>query len=509
MSLEKLVGTNENRTMPEMNEGDDNLYGYVEENCKDIATLEEYQGEWTVHAAKSWYPNNKEYGIGFAPTIAETIGDLNNLYESYADRANNFKSFVEIIGKLASLKEITTVDNGIARNATDIIDAIIIEKNHLNNLNSELQKHQNTSNGSFEGIYSMIGEKIDNDTSIYGHIRQLYTDDSTLKNQLNWNDRTTTTVSGELDSHNIRIKNLEDYRNTLDNTTFPALIRSIGTLENQTKEHYEAWEEAENNFKAAHEDIYAKMGTIPENENIMNVINEFKTIMDSTFGEVPENSNVMSEIKSVENKTLELIGTVPENSDVMSELTSSIDSLAELIGEIPENSSVSTKLVSIQNEVDTLESVVGVIPENNTVYGLISANVNDIAGIKQHIGDKVDNKTLSARISENAANMSTLVTTTLPNTYVSKADLVDAGYVTTSQLNTVETALTAIVGTDIDNLKENASDKTIALLQDIFNRLTALEVDIKKIKESLNNNESESGEDEIIPEPTDPEESVE
>ena len=63
--------------------------------------------------------------------------------------------------------------------------------------------------------------------------------------------------------------------------------------------------------------------------------------------------------------------------------------------------------------------------------------------------------------------------------------------------------------TDIDNLKENASDKTIALLQDIFNRLTALEVDIKKIKESLNNNESESGEDEIIPEPTDPEESVE
>ena len=48
------------------------------------------------------------------------------------------------------------------------------------------------------------------------------------------------------------------------------------------------------------------------------------------------------------------------------------------------------------------------------------------------MGDKVDNKTLSARISENAANMSTLVTATLPNTYVSKADLADAGYVTTS-----------------------------------------------------------------------------
>lgn len=534
MELERLVGTDADRTMPEMGEGDANLYGYVEENCKDISKLEEYQGEWTVHAAKSWSPTNKKNGVGYAPTIAETIGNLNDMYVDYPDRVKNFKSFVEIVGKLAGLKEITTLEDGTARSAANIIDAIVIEKERLDTLNGELQKHQNTSNGAFEGIYSMIGEKIDNDKNIYGHIRQLYSDDSVMRSQLNWSGRTTTTVSGELDSHDLRVKNLEDYRNTLDNTTLPAITGRLDTLDTQTKEHYAAWEEAETEFKAAHEDIYAKMGTVPTEKNIMGIIGEFKTTVNSTFGNVPEGSNVMHEIKSVEDKALDLIGTVPENSSVMSELTSSVNSLIELIGEIPEDSSVSAELTSIQNEVDTLEGVVGAIPEGDTAYGLISANASDIVEIKEHMGDKVDNKTLSARISENASNMSTLVTTTLPNTYVSKTELTNANYATATELNEVETALVSVVGdlAKMDELKENASDKTIALLQDIFNRLTILEEKVETIEKSLNNDEpptddpepddegttdpepdnnetTEPGEEEPLPDVTDPEEGTE
>jgi hypothetical protein len=121
----------------------------------------------------------------------------------------------------------------------------------------------------------MIGEKIDNDKNIYGHIRQLYSDDSVIRNQLNWSQRPTTTVSGELDSHNLRIKNLEDYRTTLDNVTLPAIDGRVGTLEDQTKEHYEAWAKAEDKFEKAHQDIYAKLGTVPENENIINIIDTF------------------------------------------------------------------------------------------------------------------------------------------------------------------------------------------------------------------------------------------
>lgn len=529
MELERLVGSDAEREMPEMPEGDANLYGYVEENCKDISKLEEYQGQWTVHAAKSWAPASKDNGVGYAPTIAETVGNLNDLYEDYRDRVKNFKSFVEIIGKLAGLEQVTVLEDGAPRAAKNIIDAIVIEKERLDTLYAELNKHQNTSNGAFEGIYSMIGEKIDNDKNIYGHIRQLYSDDSVMRNQLNWSQRPTTTVSGELDSHDLRIKNLEDYRTTLDNVTLPAIDGRVGTLEDQTKEHYEAWAKAEDKFEKAHQDIYAKLGTVPENENIINIIDTFQEDVSATFGQIPEDSNVMAEIQSVENKALgligtvpdqsnvmselgtakndllELIGEVPEDSDVMSELNSSFESLTDLIGEIPEESSVSAELASIQQEVDDLEEIVGTIPEGNTVYGLISANAGDITDIKEHMGDKVDGKTLSARISENASNMSTLVTTTLPTNYVSKTELTAANYATISDVEKVETALTTVVGdlTKIETLKENATNSEVALLQDIFDRLVALEADVKSIKETLNPPPDEpetGGEDPDIPE---------
>lgn len=553
MELERLVGSDAEREMPEMPEGDANLYGYVEENCKDISKLEEYQGQWTVHAAKSWAPASKDNGVGYAPTIAETVGNLNDLYEDYRDRVKNFKSFVEIIGKLAGLEQVTVLEDGAPRAAKNIIDAIVIEKERLDTLYAELNKHQNTSNGAFEGIYSMIGEKIDNDKNIYGHIRQLYSDDSVMRNQLNWSQRPTTTVSGELDSHDLRIKNLEDYRTTLDNVTLPAIDGRVGTLEEQTKEHYEAWAKAEEKFEKVHEDIYAKLGTVPENDNIINIIGDFRGDVSAALGQVPENSNVMSEIQSVENKALSLIGTVPNESNVMSELNSTKDNLLELIGEVPESSnimselestkdnlleligevpessdvmselestknfltnligeipeesSVSTELASIQEEVDNLEGIIGTIPEGNTAYGLISTNAGDITDIKEHMGDKVDGKTLSARISENASNMSTLVTTTLPTNYVSKTELTAANYATISDVEKVETALTTVVGdlTNIETLKENATNSEVALLQDIFDRLVALEADVKSIKETLNPPPDEpetGGEDPDIPE---------
>ena len=502
MELERLVGSDTGREMPEMSEGDANLYGYVEENCKDISKLEEYQGQWTVHAAKSWAPDSKDNGVGYAPTIAETVGNLNDLYVDYRDRVKNFKSFVEIIGKLAGLEQVTTIEDGTSRSANNIIDAIVIEKERLDTLYAELNKHQNTSNGAFEGIYSMIGEKIDNDKNIYGHIRQLYSDDSVMRDQLNWSQRPTTTVSGELDYHDLRIKNLEDYRTTLDTATLPAITGRIGTLEDQTKEHYEAWTEAEDKFEKAHQDIYAKLGTVPENENIINIIDTFREDVSTTFGQIPENSDVMTEIQSVENKALGLIGTVPENSNVMSELNSSFESLTDLIGEIPEESSVSAELASIQQEVDDLENIIGTIPKENTVYGLISTNAGDITAIKEYMGDKVGEKTLSARISDNTSNISTLATTYVSKTELTSANYatisdVEKNYATISDVEKVETALTTVVGdlANIETLKKNATNSEVALLQDIFDRLVILEADVKSIKETLNPppDEPESG----------------
>lgn len=503
--LEQLVGLPDDKrsdTDDKTAEGIplENLYNYVEENYDDITTLENYVGDWSK-VVSMWSSGGK-----WAPTIANTIGNLESMYESAIDRYSNHKTFVEIIGKLSVLAN--KINDG---NFISLIDAIKKESDRLDDLGITVATNKKTAEDSALGINALIGEPLDRN-SIYDHIEDIYENIENVENILNWSARPTTTVSGELDSHDLRIKNLEDYRTTLDNTTLPAITGKVGTLEDQTKEHYEAWAKAEDKFEKAHQDIYAKLGTVPENENIINIIDTFCEDVSNTFGQIPEDSDAMTEIQSVENKALSLIGTVPnesnvmselgtakndlleligevpENSDVMSELNSSFESLTDLIGEIPEESSVSAELISIQEEVDDLENIVGTVPEGNTVYGLISTNANDIIEIKEHMGDKVDEKTLSARISENASNMSTLVTTTLPTNYVSKTELTAANYATINDVGKVETALTAVIGdlTNIEVLKENATNSEVALLQDIFDRLAILEADIKSIKDTLN-----------------------
>ena len=499
--LEQLVGLPDdkrNDTDDKTTEGIplENLYNYVEENYDDITTLENYIGDWSK-VVSMWSSGGK-----WAPTIANTIGNLESMYESAVDRYSNHKTFAEIIGKLSVLAN--KINDG---NFISLIDAIKKESDRLDSLGVTVETNRQSAADAAIGLNALIGEPLDRN-SVYDHIEDIYKNIDNVENILNWDARPTTTVSGELDSHNLRIKNLEDYRTTLDNTTLPAITGRVGTLEDQTKEHYEAWAKAEDKFEKAHQDIYAKLGTVPEDDNIINIIEDFRENVSSTFGSIPTDSNVMAEIQSAENKALNLIGTVPENSNVMSELDSAKNNLLELIGEVPENSdvmselnslidligeipkesSVSTELASIQEENDDLEGIVGAIPEGSTAYGLISTNANDIIEIKEHMGDKVDGKTLSARISENASNMSTLVTTTLPTNYVSKTELTAANYATINDVGKVETALTAVIGdlTNIEALKENATNSEVALLQDIFDRLVILEADIKSIKDTLN-----------------------
>ena len=499
--LEQLVGLPDDKrsdTDDKTTEGIplENLYNYVEENYDDITTLENYIGDWSK-VVSMWSSGGK-----WAPTIANTIGNLESMYESAVDRYSNHKTFAEIIGKLSVLAN--KINDG---NFISLIDAIKKESDRLDSLGVTVETNRQSAADAAIGLNALIGEPLDRN-SVYDHIEDIYKNIDNVENILNWDARPTTTVSGELDSHNLRIKNLEDYRTTLDNTTLPAITGRVGTLEDQTKEHYEAWAKAEDKFEKAHQDIYAKLGTVPEDDNIINIIEDFRENVSSTFGSIPTDSNVMAEIQSAENKALNLIGTVPENSNVMSELDSAKNNLLELIGEVPENSdvmselnslidligeipkesSVSTELASIQEEIDDLEGIVGAIPEGSTAYGLISTNANDIIEIKEHMGDKVDGKTLSARISENASNMSTLVTTTLPTNYVSKTELTAANYATINDVGKVETALTAVIGdlTNIEALKENATNSEVALLQDIFDRLVILEADIKSIKDTLN-----------------------
>jgi hypothetical protein len=57
-----------------------NLLGYVEDNTKNVNTLNSYVGNWTT-TMDGWGEN------GFKPTISNIIGNLDDLF----DEDNNYK----------------------------------------------------------------------------------------------------------------------------------------------------------------------------------------------------------------------------------------------------------------------------------------------------------------------------------------------------------------------------------------------------------------------------------
>ena len=145
--LENLVGTPDERILPELeNEDDQNLYGYVEENTKDIAQLEEFVGEW-----------NKVINPGHS--IADVIGDLNvllNIEEgSYEDTYTNtkeFKTLASIIGKMMDFKDLKITIGTKAGVPTDIIDALIRIWSATEKIDSTVTENKSVSDLQFATI---------------------------------------------------------------------------------------------------------------------------------------------------------------------------------------------------------------------------------------------------------------------------------------------------------------------------------------------------------------------
>lgn len=512
--LEELVGTDENRKMPEKeNEDDQNLYGYVEDNCNDIKELQDFVGDWDKDAAKFWDPDIED--IGYAPTIAETIGDLNLMYKDYADRANNFKSLAELIGKMPDMYDAVNDKNFIS-----ITSAITKIQQNLTAASKQIQDN-------IDGINAKIGKPLDTEIDIYEHIESHYDSIENIEHILAWDERTKT-VSREIDELDSRANDLEAYRTSLESTIFPAINNSISTLNSQTSEHYQAWDKASQEFAKTHEDIYAKLGSVPEGENVIDIIEALETDVSTKIGSVPENSNIMDEISNRESAiydligefdenstvketidTLEenitnLIGEVPEESSVMGVVSDNHSTIINLIGSIPEESSVSAELEDLQGQIDDIVADLGTnSSETETAFSLIAANaegISDINTILGEIGDtsvaqqiadihtlmgeQVDGKSLSVRITETKNALSNYVTTdTLKN----------AKYATESDLETVQNAVIEIAGDleSITSLKENITTENTNLLQDIFERLVSLEDSIISIKTVINTLHSE------------------
>lgn len=517
--LEELVGTDEGREMPKKENPDDqNLYGYVEDNCRDISLLQEYMGDWEL-AAPIWKPDLVDRGVGYAPTIADTIGNLDNLYASYSDRANYFKSFVEIIGKLPNL-----YDNVNEKNPISLCDALVKLKQDLEAAAENLQL-------AINGLGAQIGEPMSQD-SIYVRLAGIYEDIEAIENILNWASKSeqNLTVSGEIDKLITRASDLEAYRTEMTNTTLPAINLAISTLQGETEAHYEIWSKASEDFEKTHNDIYTKLGDVPEQSDIMTIMANKEEGLYNLIGEIDEGKTV----KSIIDDVITSIGTVPTDKTVMGIVDDNQQELKDLIGTIPTDKTVSDVIANNHNEINSL---IGTVPEdltiqgqieevaknlgdnthaseNKTAFSLIDQNITDILNLKNSLGnvgendenivtqianihnlmgEQVDNKSLSVRITENKNAVNSILTDTLSG-YVTAQALADAKYATEENLSKVQAAVEDIVGdlNLIEDVKSNMTSEDTTLLQDIFNRLVALEGEIKNIKTVVNNLHSDN-----------------
>ena len=98
-ALEKVVGNVVNGEavdiddliLPEIDdENKENLLGYVEDNTKNVNTLNSYVGNWAT-TMDGWV--NRGYSTDFKPSVSEVIGDLDTLFKNgVSATTNNYKT---------------------------------------------------------------------------------------------------------------------------------------------------------------------------------------------------------------------------------------------------------------------------------------------------------------------------------------------------------------------------------------------------------------------------------
>lgn len=472
--LERLVGTDADRQLPEMeNEEDQNLYGYVEENTKDIQTLENYTGDWSK-VVSYWTSGNK-----WAPTIADTIGNLEDMYDSAVDRYNNHKTFAEIIGKLPTLYEKINEGNPIS-----LIAAILKESTRLDNLNNALNEHKSNAEGQFNGIYTMIGEKIDND-SIYDHLKELY-------DRIDWDDRENT-VSYEIDELIKRASALESKDIELE--------QSYKQADAELKANYEAADLAlDTAYKAADNALNINLSKDIDAVELKADTNNaaITTINNTTIPGI--NGRLDGLDKRVDDHYNSWKGTEQALKDADTALQEKIDDVSADLGE---NTSEKTAFVLIQENANIIEEIqkdIGTVGDKsltdqisaiNTQIGTVgdkalSVQINDI---NTKLQDYAKSSELAAHI--NLAN-TTYTTKTELSDYVTNTGLNEKGYALNSDLLEVDEQVDDIIeqinilGSPSD-FNEKISESYPTLLLTIFHQLEDIQTDIKNIKTKINN----------------------
>lgn len=519
-TLESLVGTKDGyKNLPEVDIDDQHLYGYVDENSKDIKRLEDYVGDWSA-VVGNWKGGGK-----YAPTIAQTVGNIDEMYgDSYKDRIDKHKTFAEIIGNksegdLPALYKKLNEENPIS-----LIKAILKEDDRLDDLSLELSGHKNASELSFAAIKAMIGTALDGETvDVYEHIaadrakigtpidntNDIYDHITTLYDNMNWPTQETgqqkITVSGEISRLDAKIGKLDQtgeatVKSEIDrlDTKIGEIPESFTSLRTYIDDNLEDIDEIlsidlgvnytideEGNSSTAFElikdnsdnissiDSFIGRGINPDENSLLTKI----TNLQSAVGQSELNENDVSLKEHIDN-IKEYVGYQLLEEDDDFSLTNQLNAFGELIGDTSlgegENNLIAridkleTTMGSDDNfeetVIDTLLSLNDTIGTDedtkDTLYGKINTTQSAINDLSELVG--------GTKLNENDDNLITKLSNIHTTLYISDKDkgtvgLIDKVEALEEQVgdNKSTDSLTTQISnitSDIGNLSESLKD---------------------------------------------------
>lgn len=449
-----------------MDEGDDNLHGYVEKNINDINTLSKYIGTWTDIANPDKF------------SISQVIGNLNDLLDgdNYLEDSN-FKSLSEIIGKMPDLWN--GYDTDLTSAKYSLVQTILDFKR---NYDKYVASNEVNVGGNSNDI-KIIQDALSLDKR--GELGTVYTEIINLYKALEDLDNAYKQADAGLDG---RLVSAENAINTINNTTFPLVESSINAIDKRVAAHEKTWAGSEAALIEDIEDLNTNLSTLTE--TVTNNYNELDQAIDDLEIKLSGNASAdKQELQGLINGLRADLGTKNGEADAFTAIGAN-----------------AARILTINNKI-------GTVGEDRPLSVQVNDNLNSINNLnatsltKEEAGNTYVSKTALAEA--NYAKMSDL------DNYITEEELTGKGYALDSTVSDIsdrvrvtEEALTALGVSEEFTETEVPANTTILRaifdqLADLNSKLTIVQNDITAVKNKMNELHSDNppfpDNEEVIP----------
>jgi len=320
----------------------------VEENTKDIATLEENVGEWGADVYNGW-------GID---SICALLGNFTKVLTSSSYVGyNEAKTLADILGSYPALIQLSY--DGV--NPTSIIDSIVRGKNQLDNINKIVTDNKANTDVQVNGFAALIGNPIDSD-SVYDHIGNLY--DIT-----NWSKREDTIADAikALETADITINTdigkIESDIQTINDNINNSISQRINGLENRIGIHEQNWNGTEAALKAVDEELKKVDASLSKkDEELEGQISQAKADVLNIIGEVPTDKTVLEVIDEQDSALNTLIEELRADLGSKTGDSSAFTAIAANAANITD---INTTIGDINDDLDEINNKIGNVGEKS------------------------------------------------------------------------------------------------------------------------------------------------